>query len=248
MLQRYDNQFRPEFSRLHLDRDLLWMVPFPVRYVVAITGARFAGKSAALAYLSEKRGFDVYSLAFTLREIASERGIPLEPRSRLQDLGDTLRAEHRDPAILARLTLRRILRDHLDQRRRLDSPRRVAVGGFKRPEELVVFESLQHYAQLNVWSHDTKRLARAKASGIFVLETEHIEPTPAPTSRNFRRYIDERDLFGDQRIWTRGFDQAVGRVTANPAAEAVPNNSTLAHLGRALDEHVRRLDERFGAF
>ena len=114
---RYRGQFRPEFSRLHRDGDLFWVVPFPIRYAVGVTGERLAGKSAALAYLTEKRGFRLYSLATELRAIALHRGIPLEPRSWLQDLGDEVRAEHDDPAFLARLTLRRIRRDHHGLRR-----------------------------------------------------------------------------------------------------------------------------------
>src|SRR4051794_27116556 len=85
---RYKGQFRPEFSRLHRDKDLFWVVPFSVRYVVAVTGERFAGKSACLSYLSEKRAFRIYSLANVLREIAIKRGMPIEPRTQLQDLGD----------------------------------------------------------------------------------------------------------------------------------------------------------------
>jgi dephospho-CoA kinase len=176
--RRYDRQFRPRFSRLHLDRDLRWVVPLSVRYVVAITGERFAGKSLALAHLTEKHGFEVYSLATTLRELAVEFGVPLEPRHRLQDFGDELRTEHRDAAYLARLTLRRIHRDHLDHRARAEAPRRIAVGSFKRPEEVRLFENLGRFRQFNIVSSREERLKRALSSGIMARELSHLDPPP----------------------------------------------------------------------
>ncbi len=245
---RYGHQFRPEFSRIHLDRDLRWVVPFPIRYVVAVTGKRFAGKSAALAYLSEKKGFDVYSLATVLREQAISRGIPLEPRSRLQDLGDELRAGNNDPALLARLTLRRIHREHLDQRGSVEPPRRIAVGGFKRLEELRIFENLGTCAQLNIDADEEIRVRRAIASGIMAREVTHIEPTPELDAKAFREYIERRDLEGHDNRWTDGFGQAVGEVVAARSAIQIANNESIAALDASLDEEIRKLDDKYRAF
>ena len=89
---RYAGQYAPESSRLYEDRDLFWIVPFRVQYIVGVVGRRFAGKSSALTYLHEKRGFRVYSMAAIVRDNALSIGLPLEPRSHLQDLGDDLRA------------------------------------------------------------------------------------------------------------------------------------------------------------
>src|SRR4051794_22456679 len=85
---RYLGQFRPEYSRLHQDHDLFWVVPFRVRYILAVLGRRYAGTSSVLTYLGEKRNFETYTLTNTLRELALSRGIPLEPRSSLQDFGN----------------------------------------------------------------------------------------------------------------------------------------------------------------
>lgn len=238
---RYRGQFRPEFSRLHRDGDLFWVVPFPVRYAIAVTGERLSGKSVALAYLSEKRGCRLYSLASELRGIALERGVPLDPRSRLQDLGDEVRAENDDPAFLARLTLRRIHRDHLAHSAGRPASR-VAVGGFKRPEELELFQSLNRFKQFDVRADRPKRFRRAKRTGILERELAHLPALPALTQKTFRIHIDDRDLHGRHNHWTGAYGQLVHKVVDNAAAEHISNNGTLAELYAALDNQVRRLD------
>jgi hypothetical protein len=245
--RRYNEQFRPAFSKLHADRDLRWVVPFSVRYLVAISGPRFAGKSAALAYLSEKKGFELYSLASTLREMAVEMGVPLEPRFRLQDLGDELRAHFDDPAYLARMTLRRIHRDHLDQRGTIEPLRRIAVGGFKRPEELRLFEALGRFQHLRISASDEARIERGRFSGIAARELRAIGFDGEVDAESFRAYIDGRDLAGDERPWTGKFGQAVGEVLQLPSAE-VRNEGTLADLAEQLDEKISLLDQRYRAF
>jgi dephospho-CoA kinase len=245
--RRYNEQFRPEFSKLHADRDLRWVVPFSVRYLVAVTGSRFAGKSTALAYLSEKRGFELYSLATTLRETAVELGVPLEPRFRLQDLGDELRAHFGDPAFLARITLRRIHRDHLDQRGTVEPLRRIAVGGFKRLEELRLFEGLGRFQHIKVDASDKIRLKRAVASGVGERELRSIGVDAKLDQESFRRHIDGRDLEGHSYSWTEGFGQAVGELLKAPS-KVIPNEGKQADLAAALDEEISRLDKRYRAF
>ncbi|MGN6588301.1 MAG: hypothetical protein ACTHKT_12675 [Solirubrobacterales bacterium] len=245
---RYQSQFRPEFSKLHRDRDLRWVVPFGVRYVIAVTGERFAGKSAALAHLSEKKGFELYSLATTLREEAVRLGVPLEPRSRLQDLGDELQAHFDDPAYLARVTLRRIHRDHQNQRGTIEPLHRVAVGGFKRPEELELFEDLGRFTHLRVEASDAVRLERARRSGIGERELRHLSPTPRLDAESFREHIDQRDLHGREDMWTGSYGQAVARLMELPAAVVIPNEGTLADLGERLEREIETLDSRFRAF
>jgi dephospho-CoA kinase len=241
---RYIGQFRPEYSRLHRDRDLLWVVPFGVRYVTAITGERFAGKSVVLNYLTEKKGFRVYSLANELRRIAVRRGLPLDPRGVLQDLGDEIRAENNDPAYLARLTLRRIHRDH-QSTQRLSSPRRVAVAGFKRPEEIDVFEKLGNFRQLNIYAPLPVRFKRANRSGLLARELSHLRPRPLLTEETFERYIDQRDLSGHDNLWTEGFGQNVSDVVARDAAVPIENKHSLASLHTLLEGEVRKLDAEF---
>ncbi len=247
--RRYNNQFRPEFSRLHRDKDLRWVVPFSVRYVIGISGERFAGKSSALAHLSEKRSFELYSLATTLREEAMRLGVPLEPRYHLQDLGDELRAYFEDPAYLARKTLRRIHRDHLDQRGAIEPMRRIAVGGFKRREELRLFEKLGRFAHLRIVASDEWRLHRARESGVGMSELSHLEPVPDDLDLEiFKREIDSRDLHGHDNPWTKGFGQEVEGLMEETSVTPVDNNATLADLSRLLDEKVRALDQKYRAF
>lgn len=246
--RRYNQQFRPEFSRLHRDRDLRWVVPLSVRYVVAVTGERFAGKSAALAYLAERRGFEVYSLAATLRDIAVSLGIPLEPRYRLQDLGDELRAHFDDPAYLARLTLRRIHRDHLHQRGTVDPMRRIGVGGFKREEELKLFQSLERFEHLRISAPCQQRFERARDSGVMQRELSHLDPQPEYDLATFELEIERRDLHGNDNPWTADYGQAVEGLLAAGDARELHNEDSLADLYDQLDREVKRLDKRFRAF
>jgi dephospho-CoA kinase len=246
--RRYNRQFRPEFSRLHSDRDLRWVVPLSVRYVVAVTGERFAGKSVALAYLAERKGFQVYSLATTLRDIAVRLGIPLEPRSSLQDLGDELRAHFNDKAYLARITLRQIHRDHLYHRGTIEPLRRIAVGGFKRVEELDLFEKLEHFAHLRLTASHQTRFDRAHESGVMQRELAHVDPPPGDDIAAFQEQIERRDLHGNDNPWTAGYGQAVETLTAMDSAREIENDGSLAELYDLLDEQVVELDEHFRAF
>jgi dephospho-CoA kinase len=245
--QRYAGQFRSRYSHLHRDRDLRWVVPLRLRYVVGITGERFAGKSVALTHFGEKHNFEVYSLSAMLRELAVERGVPLEPRERLQDLGDEMRAEYRDPALLARLTLRRIHHDHLDTRGEAGAPKRIVVASFKRPEEVRLFESLGRFVQVNVTAPRPARLARARRSGIMQKELRHLPVVPELNMATFISEIDRRDLDGDANPWTRGFGQAVSQL-ALPSALELRNDGMVADLCSKIDDVVRRLNDEYPAF
>jgi dephospho-CoA kinase len=246
--RRYSRQFRPEFSRLYRDHDLRWVVPFSVRYVIGVTGARFAGKSAALVYMADKRGFEMYSLGETLREIAVRLGVPLEPRYRLQDLGDELRAHFDDPAYLARITLRRIHRDHLDQRGTTEPLHRIAVGGFKRLEELQLFETLERFAHFSIVAPQQVRFERALSSGIMERELRHLEPRPKLDLPTFREHIERRDMNGRDDPWTGTYGQAVAKLTDVPSAITIDNGGTYAALDQVLDHAIGKLDRSYRAF
>jgi hypothetical protein len=250
---RYARQFPPRFAEPHKDHDLLWVVPFRVAYIVGLVGHRFAGKSTALSFLAEKRGFQVYTLSSVLRELATARGIPLEPRRRLQELGDELRAENRDGGYLARLALRRIRKDHLSHR--VPSlPARIAVSGFKHPEEVRVFQNLGRFHMVVLESHARVRFRRGTADGVIQEELRHIEtalPAAAkplrPTFESFSSYIDDRDRTGfdraryeasggseDRHSWVRGGTRRTA-VLYDQQVDAVIGLSQRSRIDRILD-------------
>jgi len=256
--ERYRHQFRPAFSRLHKDRDLRWVVPLNVRYVIAIVGGRFSGKSTALAYLSEKRGFHTYTLTEDLRDEARKRGVGLEPRHKLHDLAEELRAEYRDNAYLARLTLRRIHREHLAHRNTPSSTKRIAVAGIKRLEELQQFEFLPacHVVQISTDPDVERRFERANRSGLLARELNAIVDdqghSPEVTKESFQLHLDDRDrgtssILREDRLWTAGYEQDARALLDLPSARNVDNNGTNAELYAQLDEVVRELDERYRA-
>ena len=178
MQSRYDRQFRPEYSRLYRDPDLLWVTPLGVRYIVGIVGLRGAGKSAVASYLAEKRGFEMYSLSRIVREAAEDRGVPVFRRDLLQDIGDELRAEHHDPdnaergdgAYLARRLLRRIHARH--HTHHLTSPSRLVIGGFKHPDEVRLLRRMGIFRTALVTADDDLRADRALRSGMLPKEKD----------------------------------------------------------------------------
>lgn len=244
--QRYYGQFRPAYSQLHEDRDLLWVVPVPIRYLVGVVGYRFAGKSTVLNYLTEKHGFRLYSLSNALRNVALERGIPLEPRRRLQDLGDEVRAEHCDGGYLARYLLRQIRADLLTHRPGTTVGPKIAVGGFKHPDEVRIFRKLSNFSLLRVDADDDVRFQRAHESGVLAAELEGFADPPSEERTAFSELIDRRDRDADPSPWTGGYGQSVDAVIDQVADNDVvlPNGGDLATLQRRCTEVIHELDAR----
>lgn len=169
---RYLGQFRPEFSRLYEDRDLYWITPFHAPHVLGVVGARFAGVSSVIDYLTTRYGYRPYTLGSELRRIAEERGVPIGHRRYLQDLGDQIRTEEKDAAYLARLVLRRIRTDYLSQPVGT-LPRSVVIGGIKTAKELAVFTALHNFKPIEVQVEDpTLRYRRASEHGELEEEYE----------------------------------------------------------------------------
>jgi hypothetical protein len=232
---RYLQQFEPKLSQLGNDSDLWWVVPFSLRYVVGIAGRRFAGTSTALTYLSDKLGFKVYTLSQELREIARRQGIPLNSRERLQDLGDELRAQQQDGGYLARLTLQRI---RADQLHRPESRARIAIGGFKHPSEIAVFEELDNFHFLQLSVGERRRYDRAVESGM--LDLEHGRGRQGFTW--FKREVDARDRDGrSYHDWTGDYGQWVDGVLGKPA-KVIQNGLTRGKMFELLGDWIEELD------
>lgn len=258
---KYLGQFRPRFSRLHEDQDLYWVVPFHVDYFVGVVGPRFAGKKTVMNYLAQRHGFRTYSLSDVLRRHATERGISWGSRSAMQDFGDELRFDLRDPGFLMRETIREIRQDHLS-RRDTGRPIRVAVGGFKNQEEFALFQKLQRIEILGVSADEKTRFDRASRTGILERELAAVEQRDGqeagtlPRDENsFRRYLDERDWKG-ARSRTKGgteYGQAVGKIIRAATTHArasglgaiLGNDGDLRTLFEEIDRHVATFERRY---
>lgn len=241
---RYLGQFEPKLSRLGADKDLWWVVPFAVRYVVGVAGRRFAGSSTTLTFLGEKLGFQVYSLSHELRRIAQARGVSLDSRSDLQDLGDELRAENDDGGHLARLTLQRIRADFL---RRPESRARIAVGGFKHPDEVKVFEDLDHFHFLCLNVGVKRRYERARESGMLAVELAEAGVIGKGTRRQFVEHVDRRDRDGRcLHSWTGKYGQYVDGVLDRGSGSTVIRNGRIdrGELFQKLSRWAQELDGR----
>jgi len=209
---RYSGQFRPAFSRIHHDADLLWVVPFRVRYILGIVGYRWVGKSIAMAHLAERKGFRLYTLSMTLRQTAEQMGQPLWPRTKLQDFGDQLRKEE-GANVLAIRTLRQIRADFLSHQTQAGSPPRIVVGGFKRREEIDVFAVIPEFSLVALTTDDGEgndlseiRCSRGEHSGQLQDELARAGGDPdGDLHSQFVELIDRRDRVG------RGDDREYGR-------------------------------------
>jgi hypothetical protein len=168
---RYIGQFRPEFSRLYEDKDLYWISPFAAPVVLGVAGKRLVGVGTVTDYLCTRYGFRSYSLGIELRLIAEERGVPIEHRRYLQDLGDEIRSEKKDPAFLARRVLRRMRADHL-QHSAGNLQRGIVVSGLKTTEELKVFEALRSFKPMEVRMEDDDLRFRRAKRGVLTEEYE----------------------------------------------------------------------------
>ncbi len=259
---RYIGQFRPEYSKVHRDRDLMWVVPFRVPLVLAVVGSRFSGVTTALNYLSERHSFDVYTLGGEVRREALERGISLHARRNLQLLGDRLRHESGDPAILARRVMRRI------RSNRIDSPAMplvpsVAIGGLKHVEELRQLQLIDtlHVAVIHCGDTEERcvRFDRIVSSGLLQSEYDaerarrkEKESLPAPWSELSneaqRVFFDQLDAIHNDGHPTELDEalRAVPNAVVSQARDLVQDPDRRVHVvensSDRLDEFRRSID------
>jgi hypothetical protein len=243
-VSRYVNQIEPQFSSLDQDGDLLWVVPFRVRYMLGVCGYRYAGKSVVFSYLVEKHGFKLYSLSTVLRRLARAEGIGSGDREALQDYGDQCRKK-KGADYLARLTLREIRREQLSHRPDARQTNRIAVGGFKRPEELEAFRKIEQFSAIAVViDNDGQRYDRANAVGLPAGELGRPDSYRVPHDL-IATQIDKRDRYG-RGSQDAGYGQAVEAVMdLIPKEDRIDNGFGMQTLFRQIDERIKQLDKLY---
>lgn len=239
---RYLGQLKPELSRVHEDRDLLWVAPVSVRYIIGIVGHRFAGKSSVVEYLVARRGFRLYRFMHVIRDEAERRGLDPNDVKVQRQVGDAMRRESGRNDILARLVFDRIRRDHLDADRRHE-PAPLVVEGFKLVEELTAFGRLAAFRPLLVKAEPLTRLRRAEAGGwLGRVSSEPVPPVSEPQARLrwLREHVDEPS---DQRYLLGPLVACVEgrRQTLHIAND--PDN--LPRLHDLLNTSVRSVERRW---
>jgi len=236
---RYLGQLAPEPSRVQEDRDLLWVAPVSVRYLIGILGHRFAGKSSVVDFLVARRGFRLYRFMHLIREEAARRGLDADDVRVQRKVGDAMRAESGQKDILARLVFDRIRRDHLDPERQRE-PAPIVVEGFKLVEELDAFGRLAAFRPLLVTADPLRRMKRAEAGDWLAgITSEPIPPEGQDENRLawLRRHVDEP---ADRRY---PLAPLVKRVDGRPRTIAIDNNPhSVPRLQRRLNESLRNLE------
>jgi hypothetical protein len=245
---RYNGQFRPEFSRLYEDPDLLLITPLPVRYVVGVVGKRWSGKSATLTILREELGFDVHSLTDIVRATAEAQGKDPTDRRVLQQLADEFRVEHASPddrdsndnAFLARCTLRHLHDRHVHHNRSLDPPRRVALNGFGHPDEIDVFCRLPQFRIVRLVGDEKAREARVP-DGSPEKDAEAFGLSFANPEEAYAR-VDQCDLAGSEEVSPWAGDSAHSTQAVLDRVEGLALSGGVTDGGVKAEELVFDLD------
>lgn len=259
LTERYLGQFRPEFSKLYQDRDLYWAIPFAVPAVLTVVGKRFAGVDTVIHHLRTRHGFLVYTLGDELRRIAEERGVPIQHRRYLQDLGDQIRTETGDAGYLARRVLRRVRADHLGKPA-WSLPRGVVIGGLKTSAELEVISSVGNFECLKVVTmKDDLRFERAEEHGVLAEEFEadrrrreangelnegELAPWEEHSEEEHRDYFLELDKIHDRGhpgSWPARYSGAPAKVIAEVAKPRLVKNDSCSRgdLHAEIDRVLR---------
>jgi dCTP deaminase len=190
---RYLAQLKPELSRIERDRDLAWIAPPPVGYIVGVVGLRFTGAMRVADFFGSRRGFRLYRFMHLLRDEAQARGSDPEDQAVLRRIGDELRAGHGKAYLAVKLWER--IRSDLLAADRFREPPRIVVEGFKLPEELYALGHLAAFRPLVVRCAPRLR-AESAWSDRRTLTAPRIPRPPSDRSRRdawLRRYVDRAD-------------------------------------------------------
>lgn len=186
---RYSLQIKPALSQLHRDKDLLWLTPFAVRYVLGFVGERFAGTSTAIGFLFSRHHFRLYRLNQFVNEEARRRGLDAADPQVLATLTAELRDEY-GPAILAQLAFQRIRSDLLDPGRR-NNLVPVIIDDFQTREEMEVWQQLDLFRSVFVDTPLRRRRERAVRNGLLLLPGYPHDASPDEQDAWFRQHVDE---------------------------------------------------------
>jgi hypothetical protein len=149
------------------------------------------------------------------------------------------------------VTLRAIRADFLAHQTSAGAPPRVAVGGFKRPEEVDVFASIPQFRLVAIGAHDQPgeddpclRFARGRASAGMAKEVAEAGGDPEKVKSDFDA-IDYRDREG--KVGDASYGQDVRRVVEQVgSSDWIANSANGEHnLFSALNAKVSELDSHY---
>lgn len=227
---RYNLQIKPAHSRLHKDRDFVWVTPIAIRYAVGVVGERYSGKSTIVDFLVSRRHFRLYHLTQCVYDEAIRRGEDAQDRTVLREIGDSLREEHGE-AILAQRTFEKVRQELLDPECGRDLER-VVVTGFRHAAELKAWEALTFFRPIVVTAPVSTRRKRARHSG----RIDDLEGYPKGRGR---RTEEERDAWFEANVDATRSDIW---KSAQGAVEIVNDFENVNHLQGRLKEIFRELE------
>jgi dCTP deaminase len=135
-LSRYDMTTGPAPAQLDGDKDLRFLTPAIEPIIIGVASTLGAGRTTALDYLRENRGFKSFSLADIVKQEAVRSGVPTT-RSKLQEIGNNLRATRGCSYLAERLRSTWAWQTN-------KSPY-VVVDGFKHPKEVLEFRKQRRF-------------------------------------------------------------------------------------------------------
>lgn len=245
-LPKYQSQIRPEFSRIHLDKDIPYIVPIRFPYILGLVGKKFSGKSEIIKHLVSEYHFTSFSLAFYVKREAECRRLYIDPTDRrasvLKNLGDLLRKdEHKNYDLepeffggyLARKFVREFRRDIVEKR---IEGRKIVVEGFKNPGEIQVFCKFadKRFFLLAMNTPDEIRKQRAPQEGNL----------SAPKDLN--EFINEYDQPDNMNLedspWSRNVERCLNSAKEYSRCYIVDNKDDKESLYKQVDEILKKID------
>ena len=232
---RYLTQLKPELSRIERDRDLTWIAPPPIGYIVGVLGMRYAGATRVADHYASRRGFRLYRFMHVLRDEARRQGSDPEDQAVLRTIADKLRERYGRDYLAIKLWER--IRSDLLTADRCREPLRVVVEGFKLPEELYALGHLAAFRPLVVDCGPARRVEHA-LEGMGPLPPG-VPPPPDDVDGRaawLATYVDEADeergVHRPTVDFARSWDQTI----------VVANDSGWHATEEQLDAERSRLD------
>lgn len=158
--RKYQGQFGIPFSKIHLDRELAYVVPLNYRLLLAVVGPKYSGKTVVTSHLVEDYGYRFYSLSAFVKEEVDRLCLPDE-RAVLKREGDRLRREF-GREVLARKGIQSIRRDLVERREPITH---MVVDGIKNAGEVEFLKRLPSVEVVGIVASDERRFERAKSLG-----------------------------------------------------------------------------------
>lgn len=163
---RYFRSITPEFSKIHIDKELAYIVPTTLQLIIGITGPRGSGKDIVAEYLVEEEECKYYSLSHIVRTELRKKAWELSPVNQ-QNIANKLRKKYCEEGKAIKYGY---LAEKLNEQIRNDNIRSreiniVVVNGIEHPDEIRILRKMKNFFLIGVSAGAKTRFDRLKKEG-----------------------------------------------------------------------------------